>query len=183
MWCQMERKFQLSPKDDVSLVSKPEATTGNASWDETSELKSLFWGAMHNLSKPNAKPVSSGSLTSVNIVESYLAEASTDSLISDPAVTFWSTKGMTLPALAEKYLTCPRSVSSESLFSTTGYDVSPYWSRIQALHVEEIVFTIYSIVAEDIFLKVNVFLSYWHNCLKTKTNRKYKKYFVFWLTV
>ncbi|KAI7809427.1 complement component 1 [Triplophysa rosa] len=40
---------------------------------------------MHNLAKPKAKSASSGAMTSLKIVESYLAENSTESLTSDPA--------------------------------------------------------------------------------------------------
>jgi len=87
-------------------------------------------------------------MTSLKIVESYLAEDSTESLTSDPAVTFWSKMMQPQPALAHvamKYLTCPpTSVSSERIFSTAGDIVSPHRSRLLPSHVEELVFTKYN---------------------------------------
>jgi len=118
--------------DDVSGV--PEAASSSSVESETSGQKSLFWGAMHNLAKPKPKSASFGAMTSLKIVESYLAVLSTESLTSDPAVTFWSKMMQPQPALAHvaiKYLTCPpTSVSSERIFSTAGDIVSPHRSRL-----------------------------------------------------
>ena len=72
--------------DDVSGV--PEAASSSSVESETSGQKSLFWGAMHNLAKSKAKSASSGAMTSLKIVESYLAEDGTESLITVLMKTF-----------------------------------------------------------------------------------------------
>ncbi|GAA6110401.1 zinc finger BED domain-containing protein 4-like isoform X1 [Tachysurus ichikawai] len=102
--------------NDVSGV--PEAASSSSVESETSGRKSLFWGAMHILAKPKAKSASSGAMTSLKIIESYLAEDSTESMTSDPAVTFWSKMMQPQPTqahVAMKYLTCPPTSVPTSL--------------------------------------------------------------------
>ncbi|GAA6110436.1 zinc finger BED domain-containing protein 4-like isoform X1 [Tachysurus ichikawai] len=92
MW--LQRWMQNSKR--MMFLGFHEAASSSSVESETSIRKSLFWGAMHNRA-----------MTSLKIIESYLAEDSTESLTSDPALTFWSKMMQPQPALAHvamKYL-------------------------------------------------------------------------------
>lgn len=109
---------------------------------------SLFWGAMQSLTANNAASLSK-TVTSSGLVETYLAESRTQSLASDPVISYWSAKMAHCPALARvaiKYLACPStSVSSEKLLSTGGDAVAPD-DRLLPVHVPQLVFTKYNLV-------------------------------------
>lgn len=114
----------------------------------SSKPTSLFWGAMQSLTANSAASVSK-TVTSSGLVEIYLAESSTQSLNSDPVISYWSAKMAQCPALARvaiKYLTCPpTSVSSERLLSTREEAVAPDY-RLLPVHVPQLVFTKYNLV-------------------------------------
>lgn len=106
---------------------------------------SLFWGAMQSFTANNAASL----VTSSGLVETYLAESSTQSLTSDPLISYWSAKMAQSPALARvaiKYLTCPpTSVSCERLLGTGEDAVAPDY-RLLPVHVPQLVFTKYNLM-------------------------------------
>ncbi|XP_049437940.1 zinc finger BED domain-containing protein 4-like [Epinephelus fuscoguttatus] len=114
--------------------------------DTRSKPTSLFWGAMQSLTANNA---ASKTVTSSGLVETYLAESSTQSLASDPVTSYWSAKMAQYPALARvaiKYLACPpTSASSERLLSTGEDAVGPDY-RLLPVSVPQLVFTKYNLV-------------------------------------
>lgn len=114
----------------------------------SSKTASLFWGAMQSLTTHSAASLSK-TVTSSGLVETYLAESSTQALYSDPVISYWSAKMAQYPALAWvaiKYLACPpASVSSERLLSTGEDAVAPDY-RLHPVQVPQLVFTKYNLV-------------------------------------
>lgn len=113
----------------------------------SSKPASLFWGAMQSLTANNTASLSK-TVTASCLVENYLAEGSTQSLSSDPVISYWSAKMAQCPALARvaiKYLACPpTSVSSERLLNTVR-DVVGADYRLLPVHVPQLVFTKYNL--------------------------------------
>lgn len=136
---------ELLEQDSVPAAGGAGSSSELESEGTSSKPTSLFWGAMQSLTACNAV---SKTVTSSGLVETYLAESSTQSLASDPVISYWSAKMAQCPALARvaiKYLACPpTSVSSERLLSTGEDAVGPDY-RLLPVHVPQLVFTKYNL--------------------------------------